>query len=153
MAAMGLSVSVIAACEGPSPVPGQAATGASGMEARMSLDQLVSSSALVVLGTLEAITPGAGSGMKPDLGRLKVEEQLYTANRAAKPVTEVGLLLPSKGGLVASDTVFYTVGQRGVWFLRAEPGGGSRYLADNSQRLQPVSVLEDLRRIVKGKGE
>jgi hypothetical protein len=106
------------------------------------------------MGTLDAITPGAGTGgLTPDLGRVRVEEWLYAKDKSLKPATEVGLLLPGKGGLIASDSVFYTVGQRGIWFLRAESGGGGRFLADSSQRLQPIASLEDVKRIVKSKGE
>ena len=121
------------------------------MQTRMSLEQLVANSALVVVGTLDAITPGGGAGiLTPDLGRLRVEELLFVRDKTAAPVKEVALLLPGKGGAIASDSVFHTLGQRGIWFLRASPGADQRYLADHSQRLQPMSALDDVRRAVKG---
>lgn len=113
------------------------------MWARMSLEQLVQQSDLVVVGELVAVNPEPGGRF--DIGRLRVDEVIM----GQKDVAEVALAVPAlAGGLRSSEAIYYNPGRRGLWFLRRQPGTGAQsgvYLADHPQRLQPVENVSEVR--------
>jgi hypothetical protein len=48
------------------------------------------------------------------------------------------LLMPSPEPPIASNTIFYEVGQQGLWFLRSKTGTDGLYLVDHPQRFSPM---------------
>lgn len=125
--------------------------GGGSIRARMTLEELVERSDLIVVGELDRIEPIPSSSN--DLGTIRVEDVLFAKAKPAEPVREAGLVLPSTRGLRSSDQVFYKAGQRGIWFLRTAPGTApARYLADDPQRLVGEAELAKVRAVVKGRG-
>lgn len=113
------------------------------MWARMSLEQLVQQSDLVVVGELVAVNPEPGGRF--DIGRIRVDEVIM----GQKGVAEVALAVPARaGGLRSSEEISYNPGRRGLWFLRRQSGTGAQsgvYLADHPQRLQPIENVSEVR--------
>lgn len=118
-----------------------AAGGVSAMWAKMTLEELIHSSDLVVLGTLETLGPERRGRF--EIGTIAIEEVL--AGR--KDLTEATLLVPARDrGIRSSTEVTYRAGQRGVWFLRLQPEPeGMFYLADHPQRFQPLDALDQVK--------
>lgn len=98
---------------------------ASASWAQMSDEELVDRSEVIVVGVLvESDIPGS-------FGAIKVREVL-------KGEINETLILGGRPDLVSSDTLFYRVGQTGLWFLRPSPDGSAAvYLADHPQRFEP----------------
>jgi hypothetical protein len=126
--------------------------GGAAIWAPMTLQELVAQSELIVLGEIAAVREQAGSPY--DIASIKVEETLL-APAAMAGLTEARLLVPSRRGLIASDTITYKIGQRGIWFLRRDAtskSGASKdamYLADHPHRLKPAGELADVRTYLK----
>jgi hypothetical protein len=108
--------------------------------AKMSLDELVRFSELIVAG--EVVAGKAAVTGKYNLATLRITEVFV----GAKELSELRLVVSDRGP-VRSGSIRYQVGQQGIWFLRMQSGSAGRYyLADNLQRLQPETIKEDLRR-------
>jgi hypothetical protein len=143
---------VIACDEGPSgpTASGQTTSGGTvsggGLFASMTVEQLVDSSQLIVVGELVSLTTHpnlAGT----DLGTIRIDETILS--RAARSTPDrASLLVPARGGLAVSTAVYYTVGQRGVWFLRRDSAQAEAYLADHPQRLMAASEASRVRAVV-----
>jgi len=116
---------------------------AGAMWTKMSVEELVDRSDLVVLGELVSMRPHKEGSDLFEVGTIQVSEVLV----GSKGITAVSLLAPAReGGLRSSTTINYAVGQRGLWFLRRQPGGVEGvYLADHPQRLQPAESAEQVR--------
>lgn len=142
---------VIACSDGPSPTPSaQVSTGgpgSSGLVVGMTVDQLVEQSQLIVVGELVSLARHPDLPAT-DLGSIRIDEVLLA--RAPRSGSDrASLLVPSRGtGPVVSTAVFYTVGQRGVWFLRRDSGQAEAYLADHPQRLMAPNEADRIRAIV-----
>ena len=121
------------------------------MFARMSENELVATSALVVVGTLVRDETSMAGGETRQVGIIEVESVL---KGDSNPGT-VRLALAAPGQPVASDAITYRVGAKGLWYLRRLGAGDSRdgtqvYAADHPQRCVPVaeagSSIDRLRR-------
>lgn len=114
------------------------------MWAKMSLEELVRRSDLIVVGTLVSLGPERSGRF--DVGAIRVEEILF----GREDRVEVGLLVPRPApGLRSSTDLFYRVGQHGLWFLRRQPGSARDfYLADHPQRLQSVDKVAQVRALL-----
>jgi len=113
----------------------------------MSLQDLVSQSQLIVVG--EVVSTRPQSGTAKDIATIKVDE-LLRSNPVVANVPQAEVLMPSARGLLASDTIVYKVGQRGIWFLKRDPASKDAfYLADHPHRLKAVSELADVRNYLK----
>lgn len=103
------------------------------MWARLSDDELVAGSDLIVLGewlgetqvAFESAAKGQGVGV-------------IAVSQVLKGKAEPGFVLvqrPGVGALRSSSDLNFERGQRGMWLLRAKPGGAQGiYLADHPQR-------------------
>lgn len=111
------------------------AAGAS--SARFSDPELVEHSDLIVSATLVRIERQAGPGPTgpAETGILDVRQLLKGAGHPRV----VRLVLSPAGALRSSSDLHYSVGQKGLWFLRATPGadGTPLYRADHPQRFLP----------------
>jgi len=144
------AVVLLVGCTSTDGSTGPQGVGGGSIRARMTLEELVDRSDLIVVGQLAAIAPLPSSSS--DLGTIRVEEVLLAKGKPAEPVREAGLVLPSTRGLRSSDQVFYKVGQRGIWFLRNAPGTApGEYLADDPQRLVAEADLTKVKAVIKGK--
>ena len=124
--------------------------GGGSIRARMTLEELVDRSDLIVVGQLATVEPIPSSSN--DLGTIRVEEVLLAKGKPAEPVREAGLVLPSTRGPISSDLVFYKAGQRGIWFLRTAPGTApARYLADDPQRLVAEADLAKVKAVIRAR--
>jgi len=116
-----------------------AALEATGMYARYSDQQLVDNSDLIAVATLvgrTTIQVGADAA-EITVGVLTIENQLKG------DVASVALVvLPAPGAPIASDAITYDEGQRGLWFLRRQPGSSGLYLADHPQRYEPLENID-----------
>lgn len=129
---------------------------AGGFWSRLTLEELVEKSELIVIGELVAVRAPEGprTDVGTDVGIVRVEEVIYAKVESATPVREVSLAIPSSRGILSSDMIFYRTGQRGVWFLREAPGtGGEMYLADHPQRLQADTEAATVRSIVRARAQ
>ena len=108
---------------------------------KLSLEELVERSDLVVIGTLADVR--AQSHARFDVGTMRIEEVLV----GRKDLTEASLMIPAgAGGIRSSTDIFYSPGERGLWFLRRQQEGQEElYLADHPQRLQPIENVESVR--------
>jgi hypothetical protein len=123
--------------------------GSSGLVASMTVGELVDSSQLIVVGELVSLTTHPNLPAT-DLGTIRIDEVILS--RAARSTPDrASLLAPSRGGLVVSTAVFYTVGQRGVWFLRRDSGQAEAYWADHPQRLMAASEADRVRAVVSSR--
>ncbi len=103
------------------------AAAALGMWTRMSADELVEGSGLIVIGQLLA------SDVKGSFGEIRIDEVLK--GDPVKSVTLGGRPEPMR--LMHSAMLTYRVGQKGLWFLRSAPGAATpSYLADHPQRFE-----------------
>lgn len=125
---------------------GLAASDGSAMWAKMSTEELVSRSDLIVVGELGSLMKKDSGSV--DVGTIKVEEVILGRN----DLTEVFLVVPgSERTLKSSTDLVYTEGQRGVWFLRHLPALGEEYyVADHPQRLHSVDQVASVREIIMG---
>jgi hypothetical protein len=110
------------------------AGGAGASSARFGDPELVDHSDLIVSATLVRIERQAepGSASPGETGLLEVRRVLKGAGQPRS----VRLVLSPPGALRSSSDISYTVGQKGLWFLRATPGvdGTPLYRADHPQR-------------------
>lgn len=119
------------------------------MWAKMSEAELVATSPLIVVGTLEEITrlPRAGDGAGRTVGVIRIERVLKgdSGARVAR------IALPDPDGPAMSTDLHYRAGQTGLWFLRVvgDAGGGPLFAADHPQRFVPAdraaAMIETLR--------
>lgn len=114
--------------------------GAQAMFARMSEDELVAASALVVVGTLARQETDVAGGETRRVGIIEVESVLKGGSNPGM----VRLALEAPGQPVASDAITYRVGAKGLWYLRplgaADSRGGTQvYAADHPQRFVPAA--------------
>ena len=128
---------------GQSPSGGPATGG--GLFASMTVEQLVDSSQLIVVGELVSLTTHPNLAAT-DLGTIRIDEVIMA--RAGSSTDRASLLVPARGGLAVSTAVYYTVGQRGVWFLRRDSAQAEAYLADHPQRLMAASEAARVRAVV-----
>jgi hypothetical protein len=105
--------------------------------ARFGDPELVEHSDLIVSATLVRIErqAGPGSSSPAETGILDVRHVLKGAGHPRV----VRLVLSPAGALRSSSDIHYSVGQKGLWFLRATPGadGTALYRADHPQRFLP----------------
>ena len=106
--------------------------------ARYTEQELVERSELIVAGSLIAQTT---LRISPEsnlltVGVLNVDEVI----KGDSTVTVALLTLHTEGQLIASDTIFHSVGQEGLWFLRQQPNSEGLYLADHPQRFE---IMQD----------
>ena len=103
------------------------------MWARLSDEELIASSDLIVMGEWLGETQIAleGAASTQGVGVIAVSEVI-------KGKREPGFVLVQRrgaGALRSSSDLSFERGQRGLWLLRAKPGGAQGiYLADNPQR-------------------
>lgn len=122
------------------------------MFARMSESELISTSALIVVGTLvrhETVTAG---GEERRVGIIAVDDVLKGGSNPATIRLDLPpLALSQPGQPAASDTITYRIGTTGLWYLR-QPGADDPpiYAADHPQRFVPLAeattVIDQLRR-------
>lgn len=92
--------------------------------APMSDEELITSSPVIVLGTL------VQSDVAGSFGAIRVTESL-------KGDRDEPLILGGRPAIVSSDTLFYRVGQTGLWFLRPiSDSDNSLHLADHPRRFE-----------------
>lgn len=113
------------------------AGGVGASSARFGDSELVEHSDLIVSATLVRIErqAGPGSAGPAETGILDVRQVLKGAGHPRV----VRLVLSPAGALRSSSDLHYSVGQKGLWFLRATPGadGTPLYRADHPQRFLP----------------
>lgn len=114
------------------------AGGAWASSARFGDRELVDHSDLVVSATLVRIERQAesGSARAGETGILDIHQVLKGAGQPRV----VRLVLSPAGMPRSSSDIPYSVGQKGLWFLRATPGADGRplYRADHPQRFLPA---------------
>lgn len=107
-----------------------------GMWARYSDTGLIAASPLIVMAEFigETMLTVGPDGRSRAVGVLRVEEVLK-----GDPVTTVVLIeVPTSGQPRASETIHYTRGQRGLWFLYVSPGTQTGlFRADHPQCFVP----------------
>ena len=152
VAVLALAGAMMACDEGPSgpTTSGQTTTGGTvtggGLFASMTVEQLVDSSQLIVVGELVSLTTHpnlAGT----DLGTIRIEEVILSRAASSAP-SQASLLVPARGGLAVSTAVYYPVGLRGVCFLPRDSAQAEAYLADHPQRLMAASEAGRVRAVV-----
>jgi hypothetical protein len=122
------------------------------MFARLSDEQLVSRSDLIVVGEwLGQSAVGAAalgdSAARLDLGAVAIAEVLK--GPAAQTIALVAT--PAADAARSGSDLAYKRGARGLWLLRAKPGAPAGiYLADHQQRFEvDAARIEALRRLIK----
>jgi hypothetical protein len=125
-----------------------ASSGVTAMWQKLTLEQLVEASVLVVSGELIEIRPRPEG--PTDLAVLQIDEVLHSRTERPAPLEELLLVVPSARGPMASDRVTYRVGQRGVWLLRAGADAGT-YAADHPQRWQAMSEIGSIRAVLRAR--
>ncbi len=117
------------------------------MWAKMSDEELVTRSDVILVGTITTLGPH----MEPrfDVATIQVEQVLM----GNKDLSEVFLLVPARDRNIKSSTdLLYAKGQRGLWFLQQQPGTrGEFYLADHPQRLQPTEQAERVKEFLRAR--
>lgn len=105
----------------------------SAMWARLSDEELIEASSVVVKAEMTGITTVrfAGTGKNLRLGVLQVEKT-YKGSRQTVRL----LALPPEAPVSSTDIV-YVPGQSGIWFLRESNTDTGIYMADNPQRFWP----------------
>ena len=103
------------------------------MWARLSDEELIASSDLIVMGEWLGETQIALEGAASTQG-----VAVIAVSDVIKGKREPGFVLVQRrgaGALRSSSDLSFERGQRGLWLLRAKPGGAQGiYLADNPQR-------------------
>ncbi len=129
------------------------ATTANAMWVKLSENELIEQSDVIVTAEMIGHAPMMIDGVKFVIGVLKVEEVL----KGDKEKTVMLLALPSTEGPHKSTDIFYKKGQKGLWFLRERKAKGEAgiYLADHPQRFLSIEHAEDqiktIRKIMKNK--
>ncbi|WP_020656693.1 hypothetical protein [Massilia niastensis] len=107
---------------------------ASAVWVRMSDADLVGQSDIIVSATLVRIERQAmsGSASSREIGVLDIHDIL----KGPANIGVVHLALPSGDAPRSSSDIHYSIGQKGLWFLRTVPPEGERplYRADHPQR-------------------
>lgn len=114
------------------------------MWAQMSDDELVASSDLIVVGEWLGQTQVAlDAGQRAQgIGVIAVSETLKGSAATGFALVQQ----PASATLRSSTDIVFERGQKGLWLLRAKPGGAQAiYLADHPQRF--VSASKDAARI------
>lgn len=113
---------------------------AGAMWAKLSDTELAARSDVIIVAELVEQKQISVDSARITVGALQVEEVL----KGDEHLITVLLLLPSPGALKKSDDIYYTKGQKGLWFLRLKPGGPPEvYLADHPQRFSPTHRMQD----------
>ncbi len=108
----------------------------SAMWAKMSVEELVKRSNLIVVGELVSIK--TLTSRQTDSGKIKIKEVIV----GDKNLKEIFIAIPSpERALKSSTDITYKKGQNGIWFLRLKETGSqisidTLYLADHPQRFQ-----------------
>lgn len=117
---------------------------AAAMWAGLSDAELAAQSDLIVLGEIVGTrTTARPGGQAPlDAAVIRISGQLKGSGNPGEAL----LALPPAGAPRSSTDIFYRVGQKGLWFLRAHPGPGLEgvYLADHPQRFIPAGQAEKI---------
>jgi len=104
---------------------------ASAMFAKMSEEELVASSAVIVVGTLGAARRANGYALAP----IEVQQVLAgEPSEGARPM----LRIPHPDAPASSSDIVHQPGQTGLWYLRHAAGEAGHYLADHPQRFVPM---------------
>ena len=112
---------------------------------KVSDEELVELSDLIVVGKITRITGGGFSAKGKEIATITVVEVI----KGEKGLKKVKFAFPSrKRSRKTSADLFYEKGQEGIWFLR-KPKKGKYHLADYPGCLQPVEKLDDIRAIVE----
>lgn len=124
---------------------GLTANNSSAMWEKMSIENLVLRSELIVVGEIVAVTRADNS--LRDVATIRVDEILM----GPQGLTTVLLVMPGRERAVhSSRDLMYTENQRGVWFLRKQPASArDQYLADHPQRLQRMEQLGVVREVLQ----
>ena len=124
-------------------------TGGAAIWTALTLQDLVTASQLIVVGEIVAI--GEHPTGTQDVASIRIEELLLARPAVRGGLSEALLLVPSRSiRYVSSDVVLYKAGQRGIWFLRRDPGSNDElYLADHPQRLKSINELAEVRAYLK----
>ena len=107
------------------------------MWATLTDEELVSSSALIVIGEWREISAGAS-------GSIIVTEVLK-----GKAPPSLVLTQASGTGLKSSTDLVFRTGDRGLWLLRQAPGNTDLYFVDHPQRFMPLPLNEERLRAIK----
>ncbi len=116
-----------------------AATGAHAMFARMSDQQLIDASEVIVVGTLTRFVtaPDPADGENRTFGLVEVHQALK-----GQADGTLMLAVPQPGGPVSSSDIYYRKSDKGLWFLRRVSQKGQTgtpvFAADNPQRFVPM---------------
>jgi len=119
------------------------------MWARMSVEELVKSSNIIVIGELVSIKMLSDS--QSDRGKIKIEKVIV----GDKNLKEVFIAMPSSQRKIQSSSdIIYHRGQKGLWFLRLieienSDHPGKIYLADHPQRFQPVENVKQIQKYLQ----
>lgn len=112
----------------------------------MTLDQLVSESALIVVGEVVRLEPQRSG---PDVATIRIDNVLL-AKQALRETKMVRLLVPAASAPRTSKDVMHGVGARGIWFLKTSPvSKETAFLADHPHRLQPLTELARVRSYIE----
>ncbi|HET7875246.1 MAG TPA: hypothetical protein VFN71_06950 [Methylomirabilota bacterium] len=127
------------------------APGTHAMWAKLTEGELIAQSDLIMTGEVVGLTEVR---LAPDQPRLTLA--VLRADEVVKSDRSRGYVLLGLGPTDrprSSTDIFYRVGQRGLWFLRSQPGSEGIYLADHPQRFVPAEradpQLQSLRRGLK----
>ncbi len=117
--------------------------------AKMSIEELLRSSDLIIIGKLISLRPYPSSLF--EIGTIEVKEVIV----GSKALKEALLIIPARDSKIRLSTdIMYTVGQEGLWFLRLKAGSKQElndifYLADHPQRFQPAENVELVRKYLR----
>lgn len=121
------------------------------MFARMSDEELIRRSDLIVIGEWvgQSSVQVADTSAPLELGAVAIAEVLKGAPAQSLVLVATAAADAPRTG----DDITYRRGDRGVWLLRLRPGGGKGiYLADHPQRFVPeaggAARIEGLRRLI-----
>jgi hypothetical protein len=110
---------------------------ATAMFARLTDEELVEKSEMIVVGELIGRELIGASPNARTLGVIRIEQTL----KGAPTATIAFLALPPAMALQKSDDIMHRDGQRGLWFLRAGSDRGV-YVADHPQRFVPMDQAD-----------
>ena len=113
------------------------------MWAKMTDQELIGNSSLIVSAKLIGITEITPSknGHPLRLGVLQITRTF----KGDKDLSVVFIKLPKPSNPISSTDIFYSKGDKGIWFLRRDRHGMSGiYYADNPQRLWTEDRTERL---------
>ena len=111
--------------------------GALAMWMKMSDDELLQRSDLIVIGTWLGREPAAAGASAPNVAAVAVSEVL----KGPATTTRALVVMPAAEAPRSSTDIHRRAGDRGLWLLRKHPGGvAALYLADHPQRFVPMTT-------------